>query len=206
MAEEIKDLIEKINQEGFQAAEKKAQEMEVQAKHRAQEIVAHAESQAKELMDSAKEGIARDESRAKALLAQAGRDLLLGVRKEIESIFQAIIAMDVRMALTPEVLSNILSRLVLDVGVSAGQDIVIGLKDEDREVLEKTFFARLKEETRRGITLRSANEITGGFTISYDSGRSQYEFTDKALAEYIGNGLKPKLKQILSEALLGQGK
>ena len=53
MAEEIKDLIEKINQEGFQAAEKKAQEIEGEAKHRAQEIVAHAESQAKALMDSA---------------------------------------------------------------------------------------------------------------------------------------------------------
>jgi vacuolar-type H+-ATPase subunit E/Vma4 len=49
--------------------------------------------------------------------------------------------------------------------------------------------------------LRPAEEISGGFTISFDDGKSCYDFTDKALAEYIGIYLKPKLNQILMEAI-----
>ena len=40
MAEEIRDLIEKINQEGIRAAEEKAQNIQAVAKTRADEIVA----------------------------------------------------------------------------------------------------------------------------------------------------------------------
>jgi hypothetical protein len=43
--------------------------------------------------------------------------------------------------------------------------------------------------------------MSGGFTISFDSGRSCYDFTDRALAAYIGTYLKPKLNQILQEAM-----
>ena len=43
------------------------------------------------------------------------------------------------------------------------------------------------------IILKPAEEISGGFTISFDNGKSCYDFTDKALAEYIGTYLKPKL-------------
>jgi len=49
--------------------------------------------------------------------------------------------------------------------------------------------------------LTSGEEISGGFTISFDSGKSCYDFTDKALADYIGTYLKPKLNQILQESI-----
>jgi vacuolar-type H+-ATPase subunit E/Vma4 len=72
---------------------------------------------------------------------------------------------------------------------------------EDLESLEKNFLYKLREETKKNIILRPAEEISGGFTISFDNGKSSYDFTDKALAEYIGTYLKPKLNQILQEAI-----
>ena len=48
--------------------------------------------------------------------------------------------------------------------------------------------------------LKPAEDILGGFTISFDSGKSQFDFTDQALAEYIGQYLKPKLEEILQAA------
>ncbi|PIW68507.1 MAG: V-type ATP synthase subunit E, partial [Candidatus Omnitrophica bacterium CG12_big_fil_rev_8_21_14_0_65_42_8] len=52
-------------------------------------------------------------------------------------------------------------------------------------------------EAKKGIVVRASDEISVGFTISFDAGKSQYDFTDKALAEYIGVYLKPKLSEIL---------
>ena len=80
-------------------------------------------------------------------------------------------------------------------------DITIFLNKEDLETLEKNFLHKLIEETKKKIILRPAEEISGGFTISFDNGKSCYDFTDKALADYIGTYLKPKLNQILQEAI-----
>jgi len=86
---------------------------------------------------------------------------------------------------------------------SAGEssDITVFLKEEDVQVLEKNFLNKLREETKKKIMLRPAEEISGGFTISFDNGKSCFDFTDKALAEYIGTYVKPKLHQILKEAI-----
>ena len=69
------------------------------------------------------------------------------------------------------------------------------------EKLEKGFLQELKEKVKSGITLKSTADISGGFTISFDSGKSHLDFTDHALAEYLSNYLKPKLKEILDSSV-----
>ena len=76
---------------------------------------------------------------------------------------------------------------------------VISLKKEDLEKLEKGFLQELKEKVKSGITLKSTADISGGFTISFDSGKSHLDFTDHALAEYLSSLLKPKLAELLKE-------
>jgi vacuolar-type H+-ATPase subunit E/Vma4 len=92
-------------------------------------------------------------------------------------------------------LSKILSSLIKN--YSAKENVIISLNKEDLRKLEKGLLDTLKEEVRKGITLRPSDDIQAGFIISYDSGKSYYDFTDTALAEYIGLHLKPKLKEIL---------
>ena len=76
-------------------------------------------------------------------------------------------------------------------------DIVVSLKKEDLESLEKGSMGELREAVKKGITLRPSDDISAGFIISYDAGKSQFDFTDKSLAEYIITYLKPKLKDVL---------
>jgi len=70
----------------------------------------------------------------------------------------------------------------------------------DLEKLEKTLLNELKEEIRKGITLKPSDSITAGLVISYDSGKSYYDFTDEALANYISVHLKPKLRDMLENS------
>jgi V/A-type H+-transporting ATPase subunit E len=201
MAEEIRDLIEKINQEGIKAAEEKAQNIEAAAKQRADDILAQARLEAGEMIAVAKDRIHREDEKGKTLLAQAGRDLLLSLRKEINAMLGRIVVSDIHQVLTPEALFKLLSEVVRNYKAGESSDITVFLNKEDLEPLEKIFLNKLREETKKKIILRSAEEISGGFTISFDSGKSCYDFTDKALAEYIGTYLKPKLNKILQEAI-----
>jgi V/A-type H+-transporting ATPase subunit E len=201
MVDEIRDLIEKINQEGIRAAEGKARAIEAAARQRADEILIQARLEEERMIAAAEEKIRREEANEKALLAQAGRDLLLSLRKEIQAMLGRIIASDTGQSLTPEALSRLVSDVVHRYNPDEQGDILVSLKKEDLEILEKHFLHRLREETKRNIVLRPAEEISGGFVISFDSGRSAYDFTDRALADYIGTRLKPKVRGILEDAM-----
>jgi vacuolar-type H+-ATPase subunit E/Vma4 len=200
MADEIRDLIEKINEDGIRAAEEKARVIEAAAKQRADEILDGARLEAERILAAAHERICREEESGKTLLAQAGRDLLLSLRTEMNAMLGRIMASDIQEALTPAALSRLLSEVVGHSPAEKG-DIVVFLSREDLEALERNFLQKLREETKKSIVLKPAEEISGGFTLSFDSGRSCYDFTDRALAEYIGAYLKPKLNKILQEAV-----
>jgi vacuolar-type H+-ATPase subunit E/Vma4 len=101
----------------------------------------------------------------------------------------------------PEALSGLLSDVVRNYSAEGTGSITVSLNKDDLEILEKHFLHKLREETKKQILLRPAEEISGGCTISYDSGKSCFDFTDKALADYIGTYLKPKLNLILQAAM-----
>lgn len=201
MAEEIRDLIDKINQEGIQAAEEKAGQIETAAHRRAEEIVSTAQREADRILTAAQERIRREEESQRALLTQAGRDLLLLLRNEVNTMLRGIIMSDTQKALTPEVISRLLSEMILrsEKG-EAGKIEILGRK-EDLELFESHYLHKLSDAVKKGIVLTPSEEISGGFIISYDSGKSWYDFSDKSLADFIGEHLKPRVKAILDDSL-----
>lgn len=201
MAEDIKNLIEKIQQEGVKIAQDKATEIETQAVKEAGRLLKEAKDQAERFIREAGEQAAKMEEKQKTLLAQAGRDLLIVLRKEIDAVLNKLISLEVKNALTPDVLSKIITELVKNYSRQGGSQIIVSLRKEDLELLEKGFLHQLQEEVKKGVSLKAADDIYGGFLISYDGGKSQCDFSDQALAEYIGAYLKPKLADILKDAV-----
>ncbi|MCQ9208058.1 MAG: hypothetical protein NG712_01590 [Omnitrophica bacterium] len=203
MTEDIKCLIEKIQQEGVQAAEDKARDIESVAGQQAQVIIEKARKEAAGFIAKAKDEIARMQDSGRASLEQTARDLLLDLREEIKAVLDRIILSDVRRALPPQELSKIIAGLIESSGGKGPVGIIVELNKQDLEKIEKSFLSKLKDEIKKGITLKTSEDIHAGFLISYDSGSSHYDFTDRGLAEYIGLYLKPKLSQILKQAVSG---
>lgn len=201
MTEDIKSLIEKINQEGVQAAETKANQIEEQAKLRAEEVLAKARKESERVLTEAGKKLKLMEEKQRHMLSQAGRDFLLSLKKEISVTIERLILQDVREVLRPEGLHKILAEAIKSYGGQQKSEAVVSLRPEDAAVLEQHYLAKLKEEAGRGIVLKPSGEISGGFTISFDGGRSQFDFTDSALADYIGTYLKPQLSEILKQAV-----
>ena len=200
MADQIKELIEKINQEGVAAAEEKARQIESRAKAQAETILQKADSQAKKIIEDAQEKVKRLQESSEASLKQTGRDVLLGLKRQIEETLQKLISSDVSAALNSEELSDIIAALVKEFCGRENKDVIVYLSGEDKNKLEGHFLARLKSELKKGIELRAQEDIQSGFIISFDAGKSSFDFSGQALAEYIGSSLKNKVAQLLKDA------
>src|SRR4030065_765786 len=182
MAEEIQSLIEKIQQDGINVAEEKAKEIEDWAKKQADLILEKARIQAEKLLSESKDNLAKMEQSQKALLAQAGRDLVLTLKKEINAMLERLILQEIQVSITPEVMAAILSRIIKEQATLGKEDIIVTLKKEDLNKFEKGFLARLKEEVKKGIILKPSEEVRSGFLISFDNARSFFDFSDQALS------------------------
>ncbi|MEI8349424.1 MAG: V-type ATP synthase subunit E family protein [Candidatus Omnitrophota bacterium] len=205
MTEDLKGLIEKIQLEGVQVAEEKAKSIEQEARLTAQSIVENAVQESQKLLAAAREQIDKATVSAESSLTQAARDLLISLRKEISVILDRIIVLNVRKALVPQELSRIICALIKE--YASGNDkgnILVSFNKDDLQALEQGLLSELKTEVKNKIVLASSDEIQAGFRISYDAGKSYYDFTDQALAEYISRQLEPHLAEILKKAALGK--
>jgi V/A-type H+-transporting ATPase subunit E len=198
MADQIKELIEKIQTEGVQAAQAKADEIDNEAKAKADWMLQKAAAQAKKVVDDAQDTASRMQASGQAALQQSGRDVLLSLKKEISAMLQRVIASQIAATLTPEELSRIINGLILAYCGKDEAQVIVYLKEQDRLALEGHFLSKLQEELKRNIELRAQGDIDAGLIISFDAGKSQFDFTDRALADYIGSFLKPAVAQLLT--------
>lgn len=197
MAEDLKNLIEKINEEGIKAAENKAREIEDEARQRAKAIIERAERDGDKIIADAKREVVKMEKSGEAALKQAGRNLIISLKKEIASMLDRLILLRVRDELSPGAMAKIITSLIKNYKGQDEGDIIVSLNKKDLEKMGKSFLAKLKEGIKKGVTLKQSDDIQGGFIITYDSGKSHYDFTDEALTEYISLYLKPKLGELL---------
>lgn len=202
MAEELKELLEKIQREGVDAAEAKKQKIETDAKLHAGKIIEDANKEANSILSKAREEIANLESSSRATLKQAARDMLIALREDIAQTMDKIIRGHVHKALDPAEIKKIILDLIKGSAKAGTDKIIITMNSEDLGKVEKALIGELGSEiTKGGIELKHSGQIKGGFTISYDSGKSHYDFTDKSLADYMSAYLNPRLGKILEEAI-----
>jgi len=199
MAQEIKDLIAKIQQEGIQAAQVQAAQIKADAEKNSLKIISEANSQAKKIIEQANSQAKKIDDSTQATLKQAGRDMLISLRQEIISMLERLIKLDLRQSLAVEELSTIIAALIKNAPLALGSQIVVSLNPQDKDKLEQGFLKQLIAETKKSIVLKSTDGIDSGFIISFDAGKSIFDFSGQALSDYISGCLRPELSKILNQ-------
>ncbi|MDD3374235.1 MAG: hypothetical protein PHY73_00735 [Candidatus Omnitrophica bacterium] len=201
MGRQVQDLIDKIKQEGLEAAEQKSQELELKAQKKADEIVAQAKKKAASIIENAKAESDKLEASAKTAVTQASRDMLLDLRKKIQEMLNKIILKETTQALTPEMICEVLKTIIKNsMDSKADAKIDIKLNPKDLDAVSNGVVAKLKEDVRKNIEIHASEDIDVGFTISFDAGKSSFEFTNQSLAEYLSIYLNPKVAELLKES------
>ena len=197
MAQEIKDLIAKIQREGIEIAQEKSAQIKSEADLLAQKIIEGAKSEAKQIVEKAEVDAKKLKDSTQASLKQAGRDLLISLRKEINAMLSNLIKAELNSCLSVEVLAEIIASLIKNAPLTASSEIIVSLNSQDKEKLEKSFLKQIAQETKKQIVLKSYNNIQSGFVISFDASKSVFDFSDQALTQYLIDNLRPELSKIL---------
>ncbi len=199
MSEKLKELLEKINQEGVQQAGENAKAIELQAKKNAERIISYAKNKAHSIIEEAKDIAEKTQKTGEVALKQASRDLILSLKDEIKKIFNKIVSLDAAKVVSSENISDVLRDLIenyIEKG-GASSDVKILVKKEDLEKLKKVMMSKLKAKIKEGIEFKASPNINAGFSISFDKGKSFFDFTDEALTEALCAYLNPELTKLL---------
>jgi ATP synthase (E/31 kDa) subunit. len=199
MSENLKGLLEKINQEGIKSAEEKARVIEDKAGKGAEKILGDARRLADEIIQKAKAEAEKTKASADLSVKQASRDLLLGLKEDIRKTLNKIIAGEINQALSGEEIAGILANLIDKYAEKNGKadDIKVLVKKEDLEKIKNTFISKLKDKIKAGVEFRPSQNINAGFSISFDKGKSYFDFSDEGLLEALGAYLNPELAKLI---------
>ena len=206
MEVQLKELIDKIKTEGILEAEKNAEQMRKQAEKDASSIIAEANIKAKAMLENAKKEAEKFEITGKQAITQAGRDLILKIKSEITSIFEAIIHNDIKDSITQDVLKDVIIKLIntwTDKGIT---DIKILLSENDRNSIQKYFMQKLSNRLKEGVELSTFQGIKSGFRIMEKDGSAYYDITDSGIAEVLSSYLNPMLKDCINQTIDDRGK
>lgn len=197
MEMDLTNIIAKIKEEGVGEAEKEAGNITEKAREEAARIVAEASRKKEEIIRDAEKDAERLRKNGEDAVKQASRDVLLGLREQIVSLFDSIVKKEVSSDLSKDVIKKMMGLLVENFKIEEDTEVEILLNDKDKQELEQFFLAELKETMKKGVTLKASPNIENGFRIGEKGQNSFYDFTDEAIAEAFRSFLNPKIMKIL---------
>lgn len=202
MPQQVQELINKIRQEGVDQATQQANEIKKNAETEAKQIIADATHQAKDIVIKAEADAKKLRESGELALQQSARNMLISLRKDIEHLLGNIVKKDIAATLSPEQLGSIIQETInAHVTQQGDADIKVLVSPDGLKALEQGFITKLKDACQQPLTFRATNDIGAGFIISFDGGKSQFEFTDQGLADFISAYLNDELALILKNAV-----
>ncbi len=200
MSIQVKELIEKIKNEGVVAAEDEAKRVIEDAEEKAAQIIKSARAEADSYKSQAEGEIKKQEAASRDALNQAARDILIGLEKQVIAKFAAVIDTQVSTALTPELTKKIIMELAKSWAEKGEESIKLVLSSKDAKELEAGLKTELSKTFKAGVEIIPSAKFSKGFRIGGQDG-VLYNFTQEGIAEVLAESLSPALAATLKEAI-----
>jgi V/A-type H+-transporting ATPase subunit E len=171
-----------------------------QAEERAKQIVSDAENRADEIVRNAEQEAARREQSEKAVVEQAGRDLLLTLEKQVTEMFRSVVTSSTAEAYSQQVLEEAIVKLVSAWAEQQTNDITVLLSEDDYNRLEQSLRKRLADALKQGADIKPSGHVHTGFRITEQGGTVYYDFSAQGIAEALSGFLNPRLSEVIKSA------
>ena len=207
----VKELIERIRDEGVHSARAEADRILAEAKARAARIVADAKAEAAAIKKEARASMEREQTATIEALRIAARDTELELRSAIMSGFEEHVRRLVTDVTTD---GSVLRDMILVLAGRAADDLI---QDKDAvifvpdrladevsaeldEFLRKSAVALSGDVLREGIELIPSNAVQGGARVRLVGEDLEIDMSDQALSQMMLKLLLPRYRKILVEA------
>ncbi|MBN2010187.1 hypothetical protein JW960_12650 [candidate division KSB1 bacterium] len=193
----LDSLIEKIKKEGIEEAQSSADEIVKEARKKATKIVEDAKKEAEKVVDDGKRKVDQFKATAEADLQQAARNAELLLKEKFTALFDAVFKREVGEKLSADFMKDVILKIVDSWAKDANAEVV--LNDKDKKALETVLFKGVKEDAKKGVTLKVSPDVANGFRIGVKGSDVYYDFSDDAIAAVLKSLINPNLKAILDK-------
>ncbi|MBU0571865.1 MAG: hypothetical protein KJ995_01200 [Candidatus Omnitrophica bacterium] len=197
----LDSVIEKLQTEGVNRAEERASAIIKEAETKAANIVSSAKRQKDVMLEKAEKEAEEFRINVEVAIKQAARDVIIAIRAQMEALLDSIIKKEVSAQLTPDVLKDIITKLVTTSIEREEVDLEILLGENDKRALRETLGALLQGELKKGVVIKASPALKKGFRIGKKGENEYYDFSDDAISEAFNFYLNKKLRKIIDIGL-----
>ena len=190
MAEELQQLLEKIQRDGVDKANAEAKAILDKANAEAKTIVDRAKEEAAAAAAKAEADAQAFAERANKTIGQAARDTVMEVKNGVNKFFEGLLAQDVKTALADNAAA--LAAEVIK-ALAAGTDAQVAANTQLAEALRAQFAAG----AANGVQVVTDESVGTGFSVRLDGGRVEHDFSEKAITAALAKRLRPDLAKIV---------
>ena len=194
MAEELQQLLEKIQHDGVEKANAEAAAILAKAKADAAATLKDAEEKAAARRTQAEADAKAYAERAGKTISQAARDTVLEVREAVTRLLEALLARNVATALAdPATAAGLAGGVLAELALPAGTAAEVGAGAKLAEALK----AQLAAEAATGVKVVLDDAVGAGFSVRLDGGRVEHDFSEAAVAAALAKRLRPDLARLV---------
>lgn len=197
MDQNLKELTEKLYQEGVAKGNQQADVVLAEANKKSNQIIALAETKAKAILAEAEKKAAELDKNTKSELQLASRQIISTLEQEVIKLVNgSIVEKAVKMSIDDKAF---IQQLILTAvsNWAAKQDVLVVVSPEDKQSVEDFFASNAKQLLDEGLKIESANNIKTGFLIGPADGSYKVSFTQDDFIEFFKEFIRPKIVELL---------
>ncbi|THB62497.1 MAG: V-type ATP synthase subunit E [Spirochaetaceae bacterium] len=200
MDTQLKELIDKIKQEGVEAADNQAKSIISDAEQKARQIIAEARSEAEHIIQAGKAEADKFAQAGKSATQQAARDVLLQTQNQLQQVFAAVIKDETRNAFSSDMLEKTIVSLMQNWKGQAVENLALMIPEEEFSAMEKGLRSKLAEKLKQGMEIVPNPKVAAGFRVGEKDGSAFFEISAQSLAEMMAARANVAIGEIIQTA------
>ncbi|MFA6815462.1 MAG: hypothetical protein WCS73_04120 [Lentisphaeria bacterium] len=200
MAEELQALLDKINEDGLKKTETERDALLSQARVEAAALIKDAKKKSADIIKTAKSEAELLAEKANQALRQASRDMLLGLRSELEKrvsgAVKVLLQENIDTAGWASLLSSVCTAYLKQDGNE--DDLTVLVPEKQLDEIEKMVRQSLAKDLQAHCELAPSAKLSSGFRVEIKGSDVMYDFSDKALMGAIAEFVSPHIAAIIT--------
>ncbi len=198
---QVQELLDRIRNEGIEAARKQANEILEEARAKAEEMVNRAAQEAEEMISDAQQRIAALEAASKESLLHAARDTMIALRQSVRKFFESALRADAEKAFDAHVASQIIPEVLKILATTEpAESFDVLLPPATLASLDKSLASRVAKDIARGVEFKPYPSLDAGFRVAAHGSVAQYDFSAEVVAQVLSARVNRVLAEYLKEA------
>lgn len=199
MENKLKELTDRLYDEGLEKGRAEAERLVEQAKAQAAKIVAEAEAEAAQIVRKAEQQAADTQKNSLTEISLAGKQAVAKIKEQIETLVVAKAAGESLKEATMD--ADFLQKMLLEVAsawkVEGTTKLEALMPAALEQELQKRFESSAQQLLKAGVEVGYSKDVRNGFRIGEKNGGYYISFTEETLSALLEGYLREKVSKLL---------